>query len=195
MALLALTLIRDSKGEKEIFLRTLYVGINSRKSPVDSHSSAPIVLFRLHTQSNSTVKREVNANSKSSGRKFTGLKYYPIPVLWPCNESNFIVRYSRDQEDPSQRAGMELKNFVDAIPNDLFPRKSLLMHSMGNHVVFNGACGVKDEAGQVIDKAPDVQFENIFFVAAVSFLTNLVSLSVMHASRSQVVSLCAGLVV
>ena len=41
---------------------------------------------------------------------------------------------------------------------------------MGNHVVvFNGACGVKDETGQVIDKAPDVQFENIFFVAAVSF--------------------------
>ena len=119
-----------------------------------------------------------------------GLKYYPIPVLWPCNESNFIVRYSRDQEDPSQRAGLELKNFVDAIPNDLFPRKSLLMHSMGNHVVFNGACGVKDEAGQVVDKAPDVQFENIFFVAAVSFSNHLFSLFVAHTIIcSQAVSL------
>ena len=97
-----------------------------------------------------------------------GLKYYPIPVLWPCNQSNFIVRYSRDQEDPSQQAGKELKAMVDAIPNDLFPRKSVLMHSMGNHVVFNGACGVKDETGKVLDKAPDVEFENIFLAAAVS---------------------------
>jgi len=100
------------------------------------------------------------------------------------------VRYSRDQEDPSQRAGLELKNFVNAIPNDLFPRKSLLMHSMGNHVVFNGACGVKDEAGQVVDKAPDVQFENIFFEAAVSFSNHLFSLFVAHTIIcSQAVSL------
>ncbi len=98
-----------------------------------------------------------------------GLKYYPIPVLWPCNEKScFLSRYRFDQEFFSQRAGAEFKAIVDAIPNDLFPRKSLLMHSMGNHVVFNGACGGKDEEGKVVDKAPDVEFENIFVVAAVS---------------------------
>ncbi len=110
------------------------------------------------------------SNIANKWERFTDedLKYYPIPVLWPCSESNFVFGYGKDQEDPSQRAGKELKAMVDAIPNDLFPRKSVLLHSMGNHVVFNGACGVKDEAGKVIDKAPDVEFENIFLAAAVS---------------------------
>mmetsp|Transcript_16948 Transcript_16948/g.23921 ORF Transcript_16948/g.23921 Transcript_16948/m.23921 type:complete len:345 (+) Transcript_16948:35-1069(+) len=105
------------------------------------------------------------SNIADKWKRFTdaGLKYYPVPVLWPCNEDG---DYATDQEGLSQRAGKELKAMVDAIPNDLFPRKSVLMHSMGNHVVFNGACGVKDETEKVIDKAPDVEFENIFLVAA-----------------------------
>ncbi len=114
-----------------------------------------------------------NVATKYSRFEDAGLKYYPIPVMWPCDEKNegYFSKYRFDQGDPSQRAGQEMTSMVDAIPNDLFPRKSILMHSMGNHVVFNGACGVKDEKGKVIDKAPDVEFENIFLflVAAVSF--------------------------
>eukprot|EP00537_Pseudo-nitzschia_pungens_P003317 CAMPEP_0172364748 /NCGR_PEP_ID=MMETSP1060-20121228/7811_1 /TAXON_ID=37318 /ORGANISM="Pseudo-nitzschia pungens, Strain cf. cingulata" /LENGTH=211 /DNA_ID=CAMNT_0013087825 /DNA_START=314 /DNA_END=949 /DNA_ORIENTATION=+ len=86
--------------------------------------------------------------------KDNGCIYYPIPVLWPTEG---FVKYLSDQEGFSQEAGQLLKLFTDVIPNDLFERKSLMMHSMGNHVVFNGACG----AGQ-----PDVDFENIFMVAA-----------------------------
>lgn len=91
-----------------------------------------------------------------------GLKYYPIPVIWPCNDGG---NYKEDQDDPSQKAGDQLKLFVDGIDNKLFPRKSLLMHSMGNHVVFDGSCGFKED-GTVVVCPPDVQFENIFMVAA-----------------------------
>lgn len=65
-----------------------------------------------------------------------------------------------DQETNTIESGKALKAFVDNINNNkTFPRKSLLMHSMGNHVIFNGAC----KTG-----APDVQFDNIFMIAAVS---------------------------
>jgi len=83
-------------------------------------------------------------------------KYYPVPVIW-ASEGN-TLRYNFDQENNSMNAGKELFNFVNSIDNSTFPRKSLLMHSMGNHSVFNAACGE--------ETAPDVQFENIFLVAA-----------------------------
>ncbi len=127
-------------------------------------------LFVVHGFNNQPAKHLNNIADKWPRFTDAGLKYYPIPVLWPCaEESGYLTRYKRDQEDPSQRAGMELKAMVDAIPNDLFPSKSLLMHSMGNHVVFNGVCGPKDETGKVTDKAPNVEFDNIFLAAAVSF--------------------------
>lgn len=92
-----------------------------------------------------------------------GGHYYPIPVLWPCDSVNRwgpdkASSYGWDQEVFSQQAGNVLKQFVDTIDDGTFPRKSLMMHSMGNHVVFNGACGATN--------APKVQFENIFMVAA-----------------------------
>lgn len=78
-------------------------------------------------------------------------KYYPVPVLWPSEGG-----YTKDRGN-ARDAGKLLKVFVDLVPNTLFPRKSIMMHSMGNHVVFNGACG---------EGTPDVQFENIFMVGA-----------------------------
>lgn len=107
-------------------------------------------------------------NVKDKWQRFTdkGLKYHPVPVIWPCNdEGNYMYRTA--QGDPAQSAGQDLRALVDGIPNDLFPRKSLLMHSMGNHVVFNGACGIKAETDEtVIVTSLGVQFENIFMVSA-----------------------------
>ncbi len=123
-------------------------------------------LFVVHGFNTEPSYHMSNVADKYSRFEDAGLKYYPIPVMWPCDGENegYLSRYRFDQGDPSQRAGKEMKAMVDAIPNDLFPRKSILMHSMGNHVVFNGACGVKDETGKVVDKGPDVEFENIFLV-------------------------------
>jgi esterase/lipase superfamily enzyme len=141
-------------------------------------------LFVVHGFNTQPAEHMTGVATKWPRFTDAGLNYYPIPVIWPCNDSNFIVRYSRDQEDPSQRAGKELTALVDAIPNDLFPRKSLLMHSMGNHVVFNGACGMKDQTGKVVDKAPDVEFDNIFLAAAVSFVIHYQVIFIMHTSCS-----------
>jgi len=84
--------------------------------------------------------------------------YYPVPVLWAC-ESGGIFSYLGDHTGRSMRAGEAMKAFVQSIPNTTFPRKSLAMHSMGNHAIFNGACAIEK---------PDAEFENIFMVAAVS---------------------------
>jgi len=105
--------------------------------------------------------------------------YYPIPVLWPCDSvdrwgPDKAGQYEWDQEVFSQQAGNVLRQFVDQIRDDTFPRKSLMMHSMGNHVVFNGACGANN--------APGVQFENIFMVAAVSIM--LLISPYLHNKRS-----------
>jgi len=82
-------------------------------------------------------------------------KYYPVPVIW-ASEGNY--KYSFDQENNAMNTGKKMFDFVNSIDNNAFPRKSLLMHSMGNHAVFNAACGH--------DEAPDVEFENIFLVSA-----------------------------
>jgi len=84
-------------------------------------------------------------------------EYYPVPVVWASVGNTAL--YFEEQSNNSMEAGNALKALVNFIPNDTFPRKSLLMHSMGNHVIFNGAC---------FKETPDVQFENIFMVAAVS---------------------------
>lgn len=84
-----------------------------------------------------------------------GMLCYPVPVLW-ASEGN-TLRYFGDQSANAINAGKAMQAFVKSIPNDTFPRKSLAMHSMGNHAVFNGACG---------STQPDVEFENIFLVAA-----------------------------
>ena len=95
-----------------------------------------------------------------------GGHYYPVPIMWPCSDGNALLNYDKDQEGFSQDSGALFEKLVEQIPYDTFPRKSLLIHSMGNHVVFNGSCGA--------ESAPQVQFENIFMVAAVS-MTNTTS--------------------
>lgn len=101
-----------------------------------------------------------------------GFPYYPVPVLWPCSDvaNNWTdtrwQAYYDDQLHPSMDAGKNLKILVDGIDNDLFPKKSLLAHSMGNHVLFNGACGQLDESGKDHFETPDIYFDNIFMVAA-----------------------------
>ena len=84
--------------------------------------------------------------------------HFPIPVIWPVDGG--VMYYNKDQDRSALTAGANLGAFVNGVPNDLFPKKSLVCHSMGNHVVFNGALG---EPGD----APDVKLENIYLVAAV----------------------------
>jgi len=81
--------------------------------------------------------------------------YYPVPVLW-ASEGRTSSYYS-DQTKNTIMTGKAMEKLAKSIPNDTFPRKSLVMYSMGNHMVFNGACG---------SVQPDVQFENIFMVSA-----------------------------
>jgi len=90
-----------------------------------------------------------------------GFKYFPVPVIWPCS-----MNYLGNQVNASLGAGKHLAALVNGVSSEHIPRKSLLMHSMGNHVVFDGACGMKDDKGMVIEKKPGVHFENIFMVSA-----------------------------
>ena len=100
--------------------------------------------------------------------KFKNSKYFPIFVIQPCSgwfnlQKGSFSGYNKDADEHSQDSGKAFFDFVKKIPDHTFPRKSLLMHSMGNHVVFDGACK---------DGAPEVQFDNIFMVAAVRYTTN-----------------------
>jgi hypothetical protein len=88
-----------------------------------------------------------------------GMKFYPIPVLWSTGPSLFD--YLPNQSGSSLEAGRLLNALIHTTSNDLFSEKSLMMHSMGNHVVLNGVLGLDEEA-------PGVRFDNIFMVAAVS---------------------------
>ena len=92
---------------------------------------------------------------------FENSKYYPVFVVWPCSSifsEGGVIGYQPDSDTNTIESGEAFYDFVSKIPDDTFPRKSLMMHSMGNHVVFDGACFLG---------APEVQFENIFMVAAV----------------------------
>lgn len=108
-----------------------------------------------------------------------GKKYYPVPVLWPCRTNTYVGapgrNYEIDQTTTSQSAGVLFKQMADLVPNNLWPKKALMMHSMGNHVVFNGACA----AG-----TPDATFDDIFMVAAVSTLLSRSYLNIVILNAS-----------
>lgn len=93
--------------------------------------------------------------------------HFPIPVIWPNYGSRLGYKYP-DQAQYSLEAGENLKKLFDHIPQGMFPKKTLMLHSMGNHVVFNGACGVNLPMfpDGPPGPAPDIEFENIFMVAA-----------------------------
>lgn len=157
-------------GKNVIFMKDIVStdGINYKAKFVSKQAAADLVksrtnestsaLFCVHgfnVQPGSLLR---GLSEKYWGRfERNGLKYYPVPVLWACNEKG-LFGYKLDQGESAMKTGKGLKAFVDDIDNSSFPRKSLLMHSMGNHLVFDGACGS--------DKAPDADFENIFLVAA-----------------------------
>lgn len=85
------------------------------------------------------------------------MKYYPILVMWATGKW-----YPNNYKSSAIAAGDALSALVGTIPDHYFPQTSLLMHSMGNHVVFNGACA---------NGTPEVEFENIYMVAAVSWVS------------------------
>ncbi len=95
--------------------------------------------------------------------------FYPIPVIWPNYGSRLGYKYP-DQAQYSLEAGANLKKLFDYIPQGIFPKKTLMCHSMGNHVIFNGACGVNLPMfpDGPPGPAPGIEFDNIFMVAAVS---------------------------
>jgi len=80
--------------------------------------------------------------------------YYPVPVIWPNGTRN-VLDYIPNQR-LSEEAGKLFRCFIECIPNGQFPRKSLMMLSMGNFLVHSGKDG----------NPLDVQFDNIFMVAA-----------------------------
>ena len=82
-----------------------------------------------------------------------------MPVLWPCSIFG-LVTYQLEQETNSLEALTVFLALANAVHNAAFPRQSLMMHGMGNHLVLNGGC-----AGE---SAPEIRFEDIFLVAAVS---------------------------
>jgi esterase/lipase superfamily enzyme len=91
--------------------------------------------------------------------KEAGYNYFPVPVIWPCHDEFISKAYEEDQQHFATVAGDHLRYLTEEIKKaKKITSKSLLMHSMGNHVVFDGACGG--------DSAPAVQFENIFMIAA-----------------------------
>jgi len=153
------TFMRDIKSEDGNKYEAIFVSKEEaakKVAKIESRNSTP--LFCVHGF-NVQPESSLGNFHKTFWKRFedNGLKYYPIPVIWACNEKG-LLGYKLDQGTSAMKTGKGLKAFVDDIDSATFPRKSLLMHSMGNHVVFDGACGS--------EKAPDADFENIFMVAA-----------------------------
>jgi esterase/lipase superfamily enzyme len=85
-----------------------------------------------------------------AAKKFNKGKFTLVPVIWP-NKRGLENYYSgRPTASGAGKAFKTLKRGIDS-----FPRKSLLCHSMGNHVLRHAADG-------------KFKFDNIFMVAAVS---------------------------
>mmetsp|Transcript_18975 Transcript_18975/g.43242 ORF Transcript_18975/g.43242 Transcript_18975/m.43242 type:complete len:325 (-) Transcript_18975:116-1090(-) len=152
--------ISGSKKGERLFKATKVAVSDAKKIISEKLSDKAIPLFCVHgfnVEPGNVLKEYVESDLCDKFKKF-GDEHYPIPVLWACDtRTNFPKQYTEDQRTNSKAAGEAFKDFVNSIDDVIFPHKSLLMHSMGNHVIFNGACG----AG-----APDVHFDNIFMVAA-----------------------------
>mmetsp|Transcript_15140 Transcript_15140/g.17920 ORF Transcript_15140/g.17920 Transcript_15140/m.17920 type:complete len:394 (+) Transcript_15140:75-1256(+) len=104
---------------------------------------------------------KIFANKEDEFIPKQGFKYLPVPVIWPCS-----ANYPEDLDNHSMGAGKHVAALVNRVSSEHIPRKSLLMHSMGNHVIFDGACGMKDDEGMVKEENFRVHFENIFMVSA-----------------------------
>lgn len=85
--------------------------------------------------------------------------FYPIPVIWASGGEYY--KYLIDRGN-AEKAAKILKSLTEIIDNKTFPKKSLLCHSMGNHLVFHSG----DIKSKNAPEVADAQFENIFMVAA-----------------------------
>jgi esterase/lipase superfamily enzyme len=157
---------KDGNGEDAVFLKEIKMtsdGVfEATKVSVEEAKEIANNGFGAKTSTPLFIVHGFDVEPSSSlGYNFGNFKgdkkYYPVTVVW-ASEGNKAL-YFEDQNENALGAGRALNALVNFIPNETFPRKSLLMHSMGNHAVFNGACA---------NGTPDVQFENIFMVAAVS---------------------------
>lgn len=153
------------------------VSPQAAKEIIDNNPKGKIPMFIVHGFT-IEVSKLLGSKADQLSRFDKGAYYYPVPVMWSTDgnlnfgsfgdvvrevfdsvdgSSDKIQMYLDDQKTNAISAGKAMKSFVDLVDNDTFPRKSMIMHSMGNHVVFNGACA---------EETPDVQFDNIFMVAA-----------------------------
>lgn len=159
-------------GDKAVFLmnpkdrgdgKYVAVEVNHTKAAEiikKNTSDSKIPLFCVHGFSNEPS--DIINSILRYRKKFDSSKYFPVFVIWPCSgflnwDKGTVIGYDKDADVHSQASGRAFFDFVNKIPDETFPRKSLMMHSMGNHVVFDGAC---------LKGVPGVQFENIFMVAA-----------------------------
>lgn len=78
--------------------------------------------------------------------------FYLIPVLWASGGG--LTQYDDDKWVRSVNAGNALRKLFDGM-DETFPSKSILAHSMGNFVLYNGAI-----------EPINAHFDNIFHVAA-----------------------------
>lgn len=157
--------ISRSSGSKEF--EATVIDYTKAKEIIEKEDTLKVKLvpmFCVHGYSVEPNSLFDKLNSKIE-RFVQGKKYYPVPVIWPCRTNSYLGapgrNYEIDQTTTSQSAGALFKQLADLVPNDLWPKKALMTHSMGNHVVFNGACA---------EKTPDAKFDDIFMVAAVSAL-------------------------
>jgi len=112
-----------------------------------------IPLFCIHGHTRTIQEKLERVDEAKDDFKEAGT-YYPVPVIWPTG-SRDVLDYGPNQRS-SEEAGKLFRSFIECIPNGQFPRKSLMMFSMGNFLVHSGKEG----------NPLDVQFDNIFMVAA-----------------------------
>jgi hypothetical protein len=111
-------------------------------------------LFSIHgmnTEPGFTFKELTEAQ-----QKFNDLKNAIIPVVWPSYNDR---SYNKDRYDNVPEVTKELNMLVQHVLGEtgsLFKNKNLICHSMGNYILR----GVAN---------PNIKFDNIFMVAAVSF--------------------------
>lgn len=101
------------------------------------------------------VTHGFNSKVSSSLTKFDRFEkdLYLVPIIWPSN-----TNYYKQQWDIAREAGPIFRNFFDTENLDeVFPRKSLVMHSMANHLWFHQICS---------DGIPNITFDNMYMVAA-----------------------------
>ncbi len=140
------------------FFEATYLTPETAAKKLHEEAGDKHLLFCVHGDSTEASEwMEEVAKARDSGFY---KRNYPVPVTWPLFSFSLFA-YFGNRNNNAKQAGQGLKNFVEIVDNELFPRKSLMMHSMGNHVVFNFACK---------DGTPNVTFDNIFMVAAVSSL-------------------------